>query len=183
VASYQAGAKQAELAQQFGRHETTIGLHLRKRGVIGRGPRVLTDEQAEELRRLRETGLSYEKLGAEFGVSARMARSYVVGAWPGHRSTAAADGRTLEAIRDPGLLLELMPGPESEFEEAGVLGLLTFAADGMLDNAPPEAREDAQLILDAVSAAADAEDRGPLETPEVQAAVERVEVVARERCG
>ncbi len=70
VAAYQAGATQAALAERFGQHENTIGLHLRKRGVLGRGPRVLTDEQADELRRLRESeGLSYAALGRRFGVS------------------------------------------------------------------------------------------------------------------
>ena len=87
VAAYQAGATQAALAERFGQHENTIGLHLRKRGVLGRGPRVLTDEQADELRRLRESeGLSYAELGRRFGVSDRTARNYVLGAWPGHRT-------------------------------------------------------------------------------------------------
>ncbi len=88
VAAYQGGATQAALAERFGQHENTIGLHLRKRGVLGRGPRVLTDEQADELRRLRESeGLSYAELGRRFGVSDRTARNYVLGAWPGHRTS------------------------------------------------------------------------------------------------
>lgn len=71
VMVYQAGSSLAQTAKQFGVHWYTVQQHLKRRGVPRRPPaaRKLTDEQAQEIKRMHELGVTCNDLALQYGVS------------------------------------------------------------------------------------------------------------------
>lgn len=74
VDDYRSGLTVIELSRRYGIHRTTVMDHLRRRGVPKQGPK-LKREQITQAKYLRNLGISYEKIGAVFGVDGETVRN------------------------------------------------------------------------------------------------------------
>ncbi len=67
VASYQAGATVFELAARFNIHRSTVGRHLKERGIDTRGP-ILGSNEVQEAVDLYQAGWTLDKIAKRHGV-------------------------------------------------------------------------------------------------------------------
>lgn len=70
VDDYRSGLTVMELSRRYSIHRTTVMDHLRRKGVPKQCPK-LTREQIAQAKYLRNMGMSYQKIGAVFGVDAQ----------------------------------------------------------------------------------------------------------------
>ncbi|MCL1837961.1 MAG: helix-turn-helix domain-containing protein [Propionibacteriaceae bacterium] len=69
VEAYRSGKTVYQLAEVFGIHRITVGIILKRHGVVMRGQGLAESQRAEVLR-LRADGMSYARIGERFGVGA-----------------------------------------------------------------------------------------------------------------
>jgi DNA-binding transcriptional ArsR family regulator len=79
VKAYAGGASVYELAKQFGIHRSTVGQHLRARGV-DTTPIPLQPDEVVEAAELYRSGWSLARIGGKFDVAASTVRNYLLAA-------------------------------------------------------------------------------------------------------